>query len=213
MSKSKIGISLRVVTAQNYDEKRDALSQDWPIFLEKLNLHPIFIPNSLSDVQSYLSDMHIDGLILSGGDNLGDFPERDKTEKALLDYAIQNKIPVLGVCRGMQIINDYFGGSIEKSNDSLHVQKNHPVEITNGNFLSFFDSDSVLVNSFHHNLIRKSTLGHDLKPFAIAKFDDTVEGFSHIDLPIFGVMWHPERDQSKINELLFKKVFHDIIKT
>lgn len=212
MVRSRIGISLRIVTAQNYDEKRDALSHDWPTFLEKLNLNPIFIPNSLSDVKSYLDDMHIDGLILSGGDNLGDFPERDKTEKDLLDYAVQNKIPVLGVCRGMQVINDYFGGSIEKSTDVQHVGKNHLVELTNEICLPNSDSDSVLVNSFHYNLIQKNTLGRDLKPFAIAKFDGTIEGFSHKDLPIFGVMWHPERDQNKTSESLFRKVFHNIIK-
>lgn len=212
MARARIGISLRVVNAQNYDEKRDALSQDWPIFLEKINLNPIFIPNSLSDIKSYLIDMHIDGLILSGGDNLGDYPERDKTEKELLDYAVQNKIPVLGVCRGMQIINDYFGGSIEQSQNSQHIRKNHPVEITNVNFLSFFNSDSILVNSFHYNLIRRNTLGKNLKPFAIMKSDDTIEGFSHVNLPIFGVMWHPERDQNKTSESLFRQVFQNIIK-
>ena len=211
MTRARIGISLRVVTAQNYDEKRDALSQDWPIFLEKLNLNPIFIPNSLSNVRSYLTDMHIDGLILSGGDNLGDYPERDKTEKELLDYAVQNKIPILGVCRGMQIINDYFGGSIEQSQNSQHIRKNHPVEITNANFLNF-NSDSILVNSFHYNLIRRNTLGKNLEPFAIMKSDDTIEGFSHVDLPIFGVMWHPERDQNKTSESLFRQVFQNIIK-
>lgn len=212
MTKPKIGLSLRVVNAQNYNEKRDALSQDWPIFLEKLNINPIFIPNTLSDVKSYLNDMKIDGLILSGGDNVGDYPERDNTEKNLLDYAIQNKIPVLGVCRGMQIINDYFGGSIEKSQNLQHVRNNHLVEITNSNFESSFNSNSILVNSFHYNLIRKNAIGKDLKPFAIVKSDETVEGFFHTDLPIFGVMWHPERDQNKISESLFRKVFQNIIK-
>ena len=79
LARPKIGISLRVVTAQNYVEKRDALSQDWPIFLEKLNVNPIFIPNSMSNVKSYLYDMHIDGIILAGGENRGEHPERDKT--------------------------------------------------------------------------------------------------------------------------------------
>jgi len=165
----------------------------------------------MSNVKSYLYDMHIDGIILSGGDNLGDHPERDKTEKELLDYAVENKIPVLGVCRGMQIINDYFGGRIEQSNNSQHVGQNHPVEITNESFLDSFNSQSVLVNSFHYNLIRKNTLGKNLEPFAVVKSDDTVEGFTHNSLPIFGVMWHPERDKNKTSELLFRKVFQNII--
>ncbi len=211
MARSRIGISLRVVTAQNYEEKRDALSQNWTIFLEKLSLIPVLIPNSLTDIKSYLIDMQIDGLILSGGDNIGDYPERDKTEKELLEYAIQNKIEVLGICRGMQIINDYFGGSVELSKNSQHIQKSHFVEITNSNS-SFFNSNSILVNSFHYNLIRKNTLGKNLKPFATVKSDETIEGFSHVNLPIFGVMWHPERDQNKISESLFRLVFQNIIK-
>ncbi len=212
MIRTRIGISLRVMSAPNYDEKRDGLSQDWPIFLEKLNFSPIFIPNSLSDVKAFLNDMHLDGLILSGGDNLGDYPERDKTEKELLDYAIQNKIPTLGVCRGMQIINNYFNGSVEQSQNTQHVQKNHPVKIINPIFLDSFNSDSIMVNSFHFNLIRDNTLGKNLEPFAIVKSDNTIEGFFHTDLPIFGVMWHPERDQNKISESLFKQVFQDVVK-
>lgn len=211
MNRLRVGISLRIMNAQNYDEKRDALSHDWPIFLERLNINPIFIPNSLLDVKSYLDEMKIGGIILSGGDNLGDYPERDRTEKELLDYAVQNKVPVLGVCRGMQIINDYFGGSMEKLSDSKHVKKNHHVEIINTNFSSCFNSKSFLVNSFHYNLIRKDALGRNLVPFAIVTSDNSVEGFSHSTLPIFGVMWHPERDQNLINESLFRKVFQNII--
>lgn len=212
MDRSRIGISLRVINAQNYNEKRDVLSQDWPIFLEKLHLNPIFIPNSLSNVKSYLSEMNVDGLILSGGDNLGDYPERDKTEKEILDYAIQNKIPVLGVCRGMQIINHYFGGTTEQSHDSYHVRKNHLVEIINSSFSSSLNSNLILVNSFHYNLIQKNTLGKDLEPFAVVKSDKTIEGFFHTAFPIFGVMWHPERDQNKTSELLFRKIFYEIVK-
>ena len=76
--KPKIAISLRIVNAANYDEKRDALSHDWPTFLEKLGFNPIFVPNSLSDVIAFLADMKVDGIVLSGGDNIGDTPQRDK---------------------------------------------------------------------------------------------------------------------------------------
>lgn len=210
-TKPKIGISLRVVNATNYNEKRDALSQDWSVFLQKLDLNPIFIPNTLSDVASYLHDVQIDGLVLSGGDNIGDTPERDKTEKAIFDYAIKNKIPLIGICRGMQVINDYFGGTIEKSNDIKHVGKQHIVEITNKKFSSFFNTISFSVNSFHYNLIHLKNLGNNLEPFAIVKEDNTIEGFFHKNYPFLGVMWHPERDQNHLNQLLFKKAFETIL--
>ena len=81
MSNKKIGITSRIVNASNYDEQRDALSQDWPPFLEKINLTPIFIPNSLDDTIKFLDEIEVDGFILSGGDNVGENPLRDNTEK------------------------------------------------------------------------------------------------------------------------------------
>ena len=107
--KKRFGISLRVELIEKYNEKRDTISQEWTIFLQNLAITPILIPNTLDDVKSYISDVGIDGIILSGGDNVGRFPERDKTEKQILDYAVDKRFPVLGVCRGMQIINEYFG--------------------------------------------------------------------------------------------------------
>ena len=79
--KKRFGISLRVELIEKYNEKRDTLSQEWTNFLQKRAIIPILIPNTLDDVKSYISDLGIDGLILSGGDNIGEFPERDKTEK------------------------------------------------------------------------------------------------------------------------------------
>ena len=52
----KIGITSRIVEAPGYTEERDALSHDWPTFLESLNLVPIFIPNSLSNIDSFLTN-------------------------------------------------------------------------------------------------------------------------------------------------------------
>ena len=111
-NKPCIAISLRIVKAQNYDETRDALSHDWPQFLENLGIIPIYIPNNLLNVKNYLSAFEIDGLILSGGDNLGTDPVRDKTETELLQYAMSKNIPTLGICRGLQLINQYFGGTL-----------------------------------------------------------------------------------------------------
>ena len=58
MQKPKIGISLRVVEAPSYDEKRDALSHDWPKLLEKLGFNPIYIPNTLSHVDEFFSEIY-----------------------------------------------------------------------------------------------------------------------------------------------------------
>lgn len=202
--KPRIAISLRIVNAVNYEEKRDALSHDWPVFLEKLGFNPIFVPNVLSDVASFLTDMKIDGIVLSGGDNIGDDPKRDKTETTMLEFATKNNIPLIGICRGMQIINDYFGGTIEKSQNNDHVGKHHLVEITNKKLSSLLNTSSLQVNSYHHNLIRTNHLGKNLEPFAITRIDNTVEGFFHATMPLMGIMWHPEREQNNSNQLLIK---------
>ena len=119
-NKPCIAISLRIVKAQNYDETRDALSHDWPQFLENIGIIPIYIPNNLMNVKNYLSAFGIDGLILSGGDNLGIDPIRDETETELLEYAINKKIPILGVCLGHQIIGQVFGSKIIQAKKIMH---------------------------------------------------------------------------------------------
>ncbi len=207
MKKSKIGISLRIVKAPNYEENRDALSHDWILFFEKLNFIPVFIPNKLVNVSEFLDEMNVDGLILSGGDNIGDFPERDSIEKAIIDYGIKKKLPLFGVCRGMQIINNYFGGTIITTSDQKHVNTSHTVKIINTSSHQILNSKSIEVNSFHNNLIDSNVLSEDLEPFALAA-DNTVEGFFHKFLSIVGVMWHPERSQNEINKEILSKVFH-----
>ena len=206
-TKLTIGISLRIVSASGYNEKRDALSHDWTKFFNKLGAYPLLIPNTLKDIPSFLDDIKVEGLILSGGDNISDDVDRDETEQQILNYSIEKKIPLVGVCRGMQVINKFFGGSIESLDNSEHVGNSHSVSL-NEKFLSFLQTKNLQVNSFHHNVIKQKNLGHDLEPFAVAN-DNTVEGFYHSELPIVGVMWHPERLKNSQSKEILRKVFHE----
>lgn len=207
MKKKKIAITLRVENIEKIHEKRDALSQDWIRFLEKMNIMPILLPNNLKNLDEFLNEMKVDGIILSGGDNMGEFPERDKTEEELIEYAKKTNLPILGICRGMQVLNKYFGGELEKSKSSEHVVKSHRIEFTNEKISNFFDKESIEVNSFHNNLILKENIGSELEVFAIAKNDHTVEGFFHKKFPFIGVMWHPERDENIDNESKIVEIF------
>ena len=192
-NKPCIAISLRIVKAQNYDETRDALSHDWPQFLENLGIIPIYIPNNLLNVKNYLSAFEIDGLILSGGDNLGADPVRDKTETELLQYAMSKNIPTLGICRGLQLINQYFGGSITENNSDSHVGTKHHLDIVDKKLEKILNTSEINTNSFHRNTILDSDLSSELTPIAIHREDNTVEAALHNTLPILGLMWHPER--------------------
>ena len=201
----KIGISLRVGVIGEHNEKRDQINQEWITFLQELEYMPILIPNNLNNLQKYIQDLHLDGIILSGGDNIGDFPDRDETEKTILKTSIDSSIPILGICRGMQIINNYFGGNVEKKQDKNHVNNNHKISLTD-NFL-FSEEKKIIVNSFHNNIIKTEILGKNLIPFAEYEDDNTIEGFIHSTYPIKGVMWHPERKQDINSRNLLKETF------
>jgi N5-(cytidine 5'-diphosphoramidyl)-L-glutamine hydrolase len=203
----KIGITFRITNAETYEEKRDSLSHDWPIFLEKIQAIPIWIPNIISNLPQFLQELDLDGIILSGGDSIGQTPIRDKTEKALINYAIEKNIPIFGVCRGMQVLNEFFGGTQKTLKNDTHVGNNHSVKIKDQSFLKLINSTNVLVNSYHRNIITTNSLAENLTPFAISDIDDTVEAFIHSDLPIIGVMWHPEREQKQFDEKIMENIF------
>ena len=204
----KIGITSRITENITYVEKRDAISHDWPKFLEKIHAFPIIIPNSITKPEDFFDKMDLDGFVLTGGDNIGDNIERDKIEKSIIEYGIKNKLPIFGVCRGMQVINSYFGGNTEKSSTSEHVKNDHLVKIQKNDFSKYFSDDSLKVNSYHKNIIKEKFLGKNLVSFALTKNDGTVEGLFHKSLSIIGVMWHPERQQKAFDKLLFKKFFN-----
>ena len=207
MKLKKIGISLRVEKIEKFNEKRDTISHDWINFLQKLDYFPVLIPNNLTDVEDYISELKLNGIILSGGDNIGEFPERDQTENKILEYAIKNSIPVLGVCRGMQLINTFFNGTISENSNSGHVGKPHNIDIMNPSLVNLFGHDKLEVNSFHNNLIKKDDIGDGLDVFALSEKDFTIEGYFHKKYPIIGVMWHPERDQQKEHQSQIIDIF------
>ncbi len=206
--KPRVGISLRITEAQNYQETRDSLSQEWVPLLEKLSFQPVLIPNNLSNIPDFITEMDIDSIILSGGDDIGKHPIRDKTEKQIIEFAIKSRIPIFGVCRGMQILNNYFNGSLTHTSTN-HDGQRHLLDLVNKKFVEHLEMNSIDVNSFHNNIINEKDLGSNLNAFAIFKDDNTIEAFFHNDLPIVGVMWHPERDSNPVNDVLLKKTLID----
>ena len=127
--------------------------------------------------------------MLTGGDDLGATPERDDAESAMLDHARERTLPVLGVCRGMQLINTRLGGGLVHVDG--HAGGRHGVSVT-APWTEIYGG-SVEVNSYHTEGVARDGLAPDLIVTATDDHD-RVEACCHREEPLAAVMWHPERD-------------------
>ncbi|MDT8450646.1 MAG: gamma-glutamyl-gamma-aminobutyrate hydrolase family protein [Wenzhouxiangellaceae bacterium] len=195
----RIGITQRVETDARRAERRDCLDHRWIHLLQSLDLHGVAIPNNLDQPRCWLEMMDWDGFILTGGNDIATLPhaaepapERDRTERELLDFALCRQLPVLGVCRGLQILNVQLGGSVSALPG--HVACRHGVVPCSGasRFASFRE-----VNSFHRMAIMPGDLAEELHATAHAP-DRSVEAAAHRSLPWYGIMWHPERESPSV---------------
>jgi|TARA_B100000315_G_scaffold80972_1_gene74239 putative glutamine amidotransferase len=196
-NKLRIGITMRIVNAGSYIETRDAIAHDWLLFFNQVfpDSKWMPIPNMGEQVINYLRGWDLNCIIISGGNDLGCEPVRDTTEMCLLDHAIKNSIPVFGVCRGLQLLQKYFGGEIERCPVDIHVAETHKVDI-NGDILPIKPvKESITVNSYHEWGIKEGALSKELDAFAISE-DSYVEGVIGKNHRILAVQWHPERNDS-----------------
>ncbi len=174
-------LTQRVEVIENIGERRDALSQEWALLAEACGFLPLPLPNHLPAVRRIMEALPVEGILLTGGNDLasygGDAPERDEVEHCLIEHSIQTGTPLLGVCRGMQAILNYFGTPLAKVEG--HVRREHRLD--NGD----------TVNSFHSWGARACQ--PPLLPLAWSE-DGVLEAVSCQDYAsIRGVMWHPER--------------------
>jgi N5-(cytidine 5'-diphosphoramidyl)-L-glutamine hydrolase len=195
----KIAITQRVSVVPEYGERRDCLDQAWPRFLAACGLMPLVLPNVVEVAIALCADPHVTGLVLTGGNDLavlgGDAPERDAVENALLDLAERRELPLLGVCRGMQMIQHRFGIPLHRVEG--HVAERQVIRI---------DGSPREVNSYHCFAAFESR--PPLEVWAMAD-DGVIEAIRHSTQPMTGVMWHPERlaPFSSADVALFQKVF------
>ena len=192
----RVGITQRVEYVTAYAEARDCLDQRWSELLDVLKMTMVPIPNTLRNVEGWLDVLKCDAYILTGGNDLADLPnaknvsiERDRTEIALLKHAQSYSLPVFGVCRGLQLMNVFFGGQLDRV--SGHVANRHSVRLCFDQGNQFIARD---VNSFHEWGISVNSLAQQLIPCAYDT-DNYVEAARHEKLNWLGVMWHPEREK------------------
>jgi putative glutamine amidotransferase len=160
----------------------------------------------------------IDGLIISGGSDVGPrcygeepdphtsrtLPERDHFELALARRALERDLPLLGICRGMQVLNVALGGTLVQHLPDLlghgehlrtpGVMGTHEVRLAPGSLAArAAGAEAVEVKSHHHQGV--DSLGEGLLASGWAVSDEIVEAVERPDRRFaLGVLWHPEAD-------------------
>ena len=214
----KVGVTLRLMEEMLYKELRDSLSNDWTLFLNKMGLMPVLIPNCLKDPVEYFISSGCEALILTNGENVklvkkgnNEFSgtRRDVTEAKLFKYSLENSIPVIGVCRGMQFINVYFGGKLTEGIEG-HVTESHQLEIISGRYKGSFGAD-IITNSYHNVGVLLNDVAENLTPWAVKEC--VVEAVHHVKYPVVAIQWHPERKNPswevdmKLFDMVLKRKF------
>ncbi len=195
------------------------LERDMARYLSQEGVMPILIPDlegkALDDLLNQM-----DGFVFQGGNDIapeayGEKPigrwigdaYRDAYEMKILDYAIRHEKPVLGICRGFQLMNVYFGGSlyqdiqtqkpdaIQHRDAESYDQWHHRITLTEGGLLDRLHQHETvrMVNSVHHQGVKQ--LGRDLEVLATCPDDGIIEAFLWKNTEpgkVIGVQWHPE---------------------
>lgn len=180
---------------------------------------PLVIPWTTDEVQLKKILETIDALVMTGGEDvdplayygeephqkMGEIvPQRDAFDAAILKMAVERDIPVLGICRGEQMMNVVFGGSlyqdipaqvkgtfVDHSQNAPRNYGTHTITIDKNSLLySLLGSETLIVNSFHHQSVKKVAPG--FKVVAVSK-DGVVEAIEKTDSKrVLGVQFHPE---------------------
>lgn len=162
----------------------------------------------------------VDGLILSGGGDISPFLfskkptehtgkvqfERDMFELSLMEQCMD--LPILGICRGMQVLNTAYGGSLfdHIEGHDLNINERHEVAVYENSRLSpLIGSRIYSVNSMHHQSV--DILGHGLQVAAQSE-DGIIEAIEHSENPHLGVQWHPE----KMGDMASRRLFDFFVK-
>lgn len=213
-------------------EEKYYIVKDYVKAVEASGGIPVLIPPVKSETKIKSMVRVLDGLLLSGGKDLDPKyygeepvgvwridPEKDVLELTLTRTALKRNIPILGICRGCQVLNVVGGGTVAQH---LSTQKGaikhwqtapdayptHGLELRKGTrLLQIIGESRIRVNSFHHQAIKDVAKGY--KVSAVAP-DGTVEAIeSEGDSWVIGVQFHIEYLWEEYPE--FKRIFVDFI--
>lgn len=177
-----VAVSQRVDHYPDRHETRDALDRNMVIWLRAAGYLPYPVPNALfseSEITVWLDRLQPCSLVLSGGNDVGGNRGRDFTEEMMMTYAERRNLPLLGICRGMQMMAHWAGGSLHPVQS--HIKTRHRL-------VGEMAGD---VNSYHGFSL--ATCPEEFDVLARSE-DGEIEAIRHQSLPWEGWMWHPERE-------------------
>lgn len=176
-----------------------------------------------------------DGLLMPGGAdidpiryhcrNMGSVQIDDTLDElqfAVLDSFIRAGKPVFGICRGHQIINSYFGGTLQQNipayarharTPGIHEDKVHAARAVKGSFIEALYGENFSTNSSHHQAVENFGEGLIVQQWSD---DGYVEAMRHTSLPVRSVQWHPERmcfERARTDTVDGSLVIADFLKT
>ncbi len=196
---------------------------------------PVLIPvdRNPDRAEEYIS--MLDGLLIPGGEDVtpslyGQAPiwqvtymneDKDRMELALIRLAVERRIPVFGICRGIQLLNVCFGGTLYQDlpfqvagsvchlqDMAIRSQLTHPVELESGSLMrTLLGSEPLYVNSYHHQALK------DLAPNFIVTArspDGVIEAVEDPERNIYAVQWHPEELVTRYPR--FRPLFAHLVK-
>jgi len=188
-----VGITSNI--KRHYKGYIDFLDHYWIKAFEKKKINYLLIPNNLSISEKIIP--RLDLLILAGGNDIISKRKesllRNKVEKNLVKKCLNKNIPILGICRGAQLLNLLFKGKISKING--HMRTRHNVFLRKNKIIK---KKTLNVNSFHAFGILFKDISKKFKILGEDK-DKNTEMYISNENKIIGVMWHPEREKNLIN--------------
>ena len=217
---------IAIICSQDIPENNDGsrtneVNTHYPTAICMAGAIPLLIPIEFPLDDLDLIFQHADGLLLIGGEDVAlerfngephssvskPNPERDELEIQLVQKAVQLDFPLLGICRGEQVMNVAMGGTLisdipaQTSSPLFHraikgeAAAHHSVRlIPDTQLQKLYETDALDVNSYHHQAVK--SLAPCFIPSAFSE-DGLLEAFEAPDRKfIVGIQWHPERMQT-----------------